>query len=107
MSQSQVSYIIIYATKKKMLKITMARTVLLYGITNLPLFQYQYVCGHSSSSLISATSVPPNLHISIFMRKTIMSYLVKCLAEVFMWASCFLVPRYHQLEYVSAYVSHP
>lgn len=83
MSQSQVSYIIIYATKKKMLKITMARTVLLYGITNLPLFQYQYVCGHSSSSLISATSLPPNLHISIFMRKTIMSYLVKCLAEVF------------------------
>ena len=43
MSQSQVSYIIIYATKKKMLKITMARTVLLYGITNLPLFQYQLV----------------------------------------------------------------
>ena len=29
------------------------------------------------------------------------------LAEVFMWASCFLVPRYHQLDYVSAYVSHP
>ena len=61
----------------------MARTVL-YSITNLPMFQYPYVRDHSRSYLISLTCLPPNLHISILMHKTIMSYLVKCHAEVFM-----------------------